>query len=209
MKLFFHSIILILLSFAHIANAGIFTRCDLSNIDTLTLKSFDHCSQSKLDAFYKKLYAGSIIPKGAFDGKVQLTPKGEGERFNLIEFIKDVFPDLTNEPQEWILERLWGGKIFYRQNPNKAVLFNRIVSSREMFPAHVYYGRSLFDPTRLSVIIDYSNNQNIEGYRPSIDWVVNEEGLEVRDEIRKVNDGLYLGRAYIKGKFLLNFVLGN
>jgi len=198
----------ILLSLPQNASAGIFSRCDLTNVEKLTLKSFDHCSQAKLDAFYKKLNAGPIIPKGVFDGKVQITQKGESERFNLVEFIRDVIPDLANEPQEWILEQLWGGKIFYRQTANKAVLFNRVGSSREMFPAHVYYGRSLFDSTRLSVVIDYSHNQNIEGYKPSIDWVVNEEGLQIRDEIRKVNEGLYLGRAYVKGKFLLNFVLG-
>lgn len=144
MNLFIRFIIIALLSFTQFAKAGLFKRCDLSKIETLTLKSFDHCSQAKLDAFYKTLNAGPILPKGVFDGKVQLSQKGENERFNLVEFIRDVIPDLANEPQEWILERLWGGKIFYRQSANKAVLFNRVGSSREMFPAHVYYGRRLY-----------------------------------------------------------------
>ena len=35
------------------------------------------------------------------------------------------------------------------------------------------------------------------------------EGLEIRDEIRMVRPGFYLGRAYIKKVFALNFTLYN
>ena len=59
-----------------------------------------------------------------------------------------------------------------------------------MFPAHVYIGKSLFDSAQPSIVIDYKNNQDIEGYRPAIDWLVNKNGLAIRDEIRKVRKGL-------------------
>jgi hypothetical protein len=192
--------------FSSLAQASFWKRCNLSDPAKLNIKSFDKCSQLQLDVFYQNLSAGRAIPNGVFDGKVQIATLSSTTKNKFFETVVNLLPDLIVEPQELLLERLWGGKIFYKKTPLYATLFNRIGSSREMFPAHVYYGRSLFDK-KLSVIIDYSYNQKIEGYKPSIDWVVNEEGLAIRDEIRKVKEGLYLGRAYVRGKFLLNFVL--
>jgi hypothetical protein len=181
-------------------------KCDLSDAASLTIKSFDRCSQNHLDSFYLELRAGSAIPDGSFDGRVQLArPDSSGKR-SILRFLRRLIPNFIRESEEYFMERLWKGKIFYRENLNEAVLRNR-VRSRLAFPAHVYYGRSLFDDSRLSVIIDYKYNQDIEGYNPSTDWMVNEEGLAVRDEIRQVRPGLYLGRAYVKDKFLLNFIL--
>ncbi len=41
------------------------------------------------------------------------------------------------------------------------------------------------------------------------DVLAGREGLEIRDEIRMVRPGFYLGRAYIKKVFALNFTLYN
>jgi len=50
---------------------------------------------------------------------------------------------------------------------------------------------------------------DIDGYRKSPDSLAGRGGLRIRDEIRMVRPGLYLGRAYANRAFLLNFTLFN
>jgi hypothetical protein len=123
---------------------------------------------------------------------------------------------------------LWRGKVFYR---DEKVLRNRIedlailrpligpgdpqkidVDGKDawlLFPAKLYCGQSLLDARRESVIIDYAFTDEIPGYREKIDKLAGRGGLLVRDEIRMVRPGLYLGRAYMHNAFILNFVLYN
>ncbi len=49
----------------------------------------------------------------------------------------------------------------------------------------------------------------IAGYRERPDYLAGRRGLQVRDEIRMVRPGFYLGRAYLGKVFLLNFTLYN
>ena len=76
-----------------------------------------------------------------------------------------------------------------------------------LFPAKVFCGQSLLDGRRKLIVIDYSYNEDIEGYRARPDGLVGREGLALRDEIRMVRPGFYLGRAYLGRMFLLNFTL--
>ena len=76
-----------------------------------------------------------------------------------------------------------------------------------LFPAKLYCGQSLVDARRESVIVDYHYSDEIEGYRPSPDSLAGRGGLKIRDEIRMVRPGFYLGRAYANRMFLLNFTL--
>lgn len=76
-----------------------------------------------------------------------------------------------------------------------------------LFPAKVYCGQSLVDGRRESIIVDYLFGDEIDGYRASPDSLVGRGGLRVRDEIRMVRPGFYLGRAYANRAFLLNFTL--
>jgi hypothetical protein len=76
-----------------------------------------------------------------------------------------------------------------------------------LFPAKVYCGQSLVDGRRESIIVDYAFADEIEGYRPSPDSLAGRNGLRIRDEIRMVRPGFYLGRAYANRAFLLNFTL--
>jgi len=125
-------------------------------------------------------------------------------------------------------EALWKGKVFYR---DQKVLRNRIqdlavlrpvigpgdipridVDGRDawlLFPAKLYCGQSLIDSRRESIIIDYAFTDEIRGYRERPDFLAGRRGLKVRDEIRMVRPGLYLGRAYMDHAFVLNFVLAN
>ncbi len=78
-----------------------------------------------------------------------------------------------------------------------------------MFPARLYCGQSLLDSRRESVIIDYFYTDEIPGYRERPDFLAGRRGLQVRDEVRMVRPGFYLGRAYLGKIFLLNFTLYN
>jgi hypothetical protein len=78
-----------------------------------------------------------------------------------------------------------------------------------LFPAKLYCGQSLLDSRRESVIVDYHFADDIEGYRARPDSLAGRGGLRIRDEIRMVRPGFYLGRAYANRMFLLNFTLSN
>jgi hypothetical protein len=132
---------------------------------------------------------------------------------------------------------LWKGKIFYRDqrvlrnfiedfkpleplidDPDALMtaevprggLLGRIVPTTsvwQLFPAKLYCGQSLLDGRRESVIIDYWFTDEIEGYQASPDSLAGRGGLRIRDEIRMIRPGFYLGRAYANRMFLLNFSL--
>lgn len=78
-----------------------------------------------------------------------------------------------------------------------------------LFPANVFCGLSLFDARRESVVIDYAYGDDFQPYIPEVDSLFGRNGMWIRDEIRMVRPGLYLGRAYIDRVFFLNFVLEN
>jgi hypothetical protein len=81
------------------------------------------------------------------------------------------------------------------------------VNYLEMFPSKLYCGQSLMDSRRESVIIDYAYGDTVPGYNSDVDFLATREGLGVRDEIRMVHPGLYLGRAYLRQVFGLIFTL--
>lgn len=78
-----------------------------------------------------------------------------------------------------------------------------------LFPAKLYCGQSLLDGRRESVIIDYAYTDQLPNYHASPDSLAGRGGLRIRDEIRMIRPGFYLGRAYARGIFLLNFTLYN
>ena len=78
-----------------------------------------------------------------------------------------------------------------------------------LFPAKVYCGQSLLDSRRESIVVDYAYSDELPGYRASPDSTAGRGGIRIRDEIRMVRPGLYLGRAYANKMFLLNFTLSN
>lgn len=78
-----------------------------------------------------------------------------------------------------------------------------------MFPAKLYCGQSLLDARREAVVIDYAYSETLPGYQAQPDSMVGRGGLRIRDEIRMIRPGFYLGRAYARGMFLLNFSLYN
>ncbi len=91
---------------------------------------------------------------------------------------------------------VWDGKVFDCPDPaGPGTLMNKI-NGQLAFKADVYYGQSAHDG-KPCIIIDYSKAPEFEMFK-------------FQDEIRRVADGLYLGRMYRPNEsdsleFLLNF----
>ncbi len=202
------------------------TRTELAKITPRYLASLD---QEQVDQIYARLTAGPI-PDGAFDGEL-FFPKGTSGKARISEIVggglRSLAVNLGMKKLDLIGEVLWKGKVFYR---DERVLRNRIedllilkplikgdvpkitVDGRDawlLFPAKLYCGQSLLDGRRESIIIDYAFTDEIDGYRELPDFLAGRRGFKVRDEIRMVRPGFYLGRAYMDRVFVLNFTLDN
>ncbi len=88
-------------------------------------------------------------------------------------------------------------------------LIDKKTSVYLMFPAKLYCGQSLLDGRRESIIVDYNYGDEIPGYQERPDSLAGRNGLRIRDEVRMVRPGFYLGRAYMNRIFLLNFTVYN
>lgn len=194
----------------------------------LTPENVETLAQWEIDQLYARLTAGPI-PDGPWEGRFFFAegggPKKLSERLGPVS---GRLADLKLDKVDRLGEALWKGKVFYKSD---GVLRNMIdneervadlfdippdrlrretIDGREvalLFPAELYCGESLSDPRRESVIIDYANTDRIEGYVPEIDRLAGRDGLAVRDEIRIVRPGFYLGRAYAGDRLLLTFTL--
>jgi hypothetical protein len=200
---------------------------------TLTPENIRNYNQEQVDQIYARLTAGPI-PNGPYDGDL-FFPKGISGNDRLQEIaggLKGKLAGLELQKMTILGRMLWKGKVFYR---DQRVLRNRIdhldlleeffpdpqhkEALRQLsvngktdhlyFPAKLYCGQSLLDSRRESIIIDYAFTDDIEGYRQIPDMLAGREGLLVRDEIRMVRPGFYLGRAYLADSFVLNFTLYN
>jgi hypothetical protein len=201
---------------------------DLAKLTPGALKTYD---QEQVDQIYARLTAGPI-PDGAYEGDL-FFPKGiSGKRRfrEIVGGLSGLVVGLGTVKLELVGGHLWRGKVFYRDD---RVLRNRIEDTKLLaplidgdlstlqkitvngkdqwllFPARLYCGQSLLDSRRESVIIDYFYTDEIPGYREGPDFLAGRRGLQVRDEIRMVRPGFYLGRAYLGKIFLLNFTLYN
>jgi hypothetical protein len=153
--------------------------------------------------------------------------------------MKGRLADASVEALEAVGRRLWKGKVFSREQRVAWNMVENLIALRDqiddvstvpttviprsgllgrilpedrvwlLFPAKVYCGQSLVDSRRESLILDYNYADEIDGYRARPDALAGRSGLRIRDEIRMVRPGLYLGRAYANRMFLLNFTLYN
>ena len=192
--------------------------------------------QEQIDQIYARLSAGPI-PDGPFEGDL-FFPRGISGKLRLSEIagggLKGLLVNVAGRKLDAIGELLWKGKVFYR---DQRLLRNRIEDLRPLkrvglvddggtanpltkievggrdqwllFPARLYCGQSLLDGRRESIIIDYAFTDELPGYRRMPDVMAGRDGFAIRDEIRMVRPGFYLGRAYIDRAFVVNFVLWN
>jgi len=218
------------LDFAEVEHKYPLSAEQLMSITPENLKALD---QEQVDQIYGRITAGPI-PDGAYDGDL-FFPKGMSGQKRLgeiVEGLKGQAADLELTKLTLLGRALWKGKVFYR---DQRVLRNRIsdlglfadffpdpadqqrleeakkhpTAENQYFPAKLYCGQSLLDSRRESIIIDYAFTDELPGYNEIPDKLAGREGLTVRDEIRMVRPGFYLGRAYMAGTFILNFTLYN
>lgn len=200
---------------------------DRQRLEPQNIEALD---QDRIDQIYARLDAGPI-PDGPYRGSFFFAEGGNFRSIaDVIGGLRGAGLDLKLDLLTRLGEMLWQGKVFYRDSRELrniidkeqvvAALFG--VSTGQMrleevfgqrvallFPAKLYIGDSQFDPRRPSVIIDYADTARIEGYIEKIDRLVGKDGLMIRDEIRMVRPGFYLGRAYFGTLFGLNFTLYN
>ncbi len=200
---------------------------------TITPQSLKRLDQEKVNQIYARLTAGPI-PDGPYDGDLFFANGASGQKRlgEIVGGLKGAAADLEVAKLTLLGEALWKGKVFYR---DQRVLRNRIsdlglfkdffpdpadqaalqaakehpTPENQYFPAKLYCGQSLLDSRRESIIIDYAFTDELPGYRRIPDILAGREGVIVRDEIRMVRPGFYLGRAYMGGTFILNFTLYN
>jgi|HubBroStandDraft_3_1064219.scaffolds.fasta_scaffold04336_2 hypothetical protein len=196
----------------------------------LTPQNLATLSQEELDQLYARLTAGPI-PDGAYEG-TYFFPQGGGpeQLARTLGGARGLAAHIELAQITWLGEKLWKGKVFYR---DKMELRNLIEHQGEiaklfgvkeadmrttlhdgkrvalLFPAKLYCGQSLLDSRRESVIIDYAFGDEIDGYLAGVDQIAGRNGLQVRDEIRRIRPGFYLGRAYMGRILLLDFTLYN
>ncbi|MDQ3261469.1 MAG: hypothetical protein M3Q00_11930, partial [Pseudomonadota bacterium] len=201
-----------------------------AELTTITPRYLATLDQEQVDQIYARLTAGPI-PDGAFEGAL-FFPRGGSGHLRLSEIVgglPGLVVQLKGKKLDLIGETLWKGKVFYR---DQRLLRNRIedlnllrtmglvdaepqkidVKGKDawlLFPAKLYCGQSMLDSRRESVIIDYAFTDEIAGYMEKPDFLAGRRGFKVRDEIRMVRPGLYLGRAYLDRIFILNFTLVN
>jgi hypothetical protein len=216
--------------FAEIEHQYPLTPAQLMKLTPKNIRQFD---QEQVEQIYARLTAGPI-PDGPYDGDL-FFPKGSSGRARVAEIVggvKGLAAGLELEKLTLLGRALWKGKVFYR---DQRVLRNRIdhlellqeffpnpadeAKVRELstnghtdqlyFPAKLYCGQSLLDSRRESIIIDYAFTDELPGYHEIPDKLAGREGLIIRDEIRMVRPGFYLGRAYMAGSLLLNFTVYN
>ena len=200
------------------------------HLQALTPENLTTFDQRELDQIYARLDGGPI-PDGPYMGSIIFAegggPKALAERLGRIA---GGVVDLKLDKLDFLGEALWKGKVFYNDEkllrnqidhegavadlfdvPEEALIKDTI-AGREvalLFPAALYCGDSLLDPRRDSVIIDYAETDSLPGFLPEIDSLAGREKLKVRDEIRMIRPGFYLGRAYVRDTFALTFTLFN
>jgi hypothetical protein len=127
------------------------------------------------------------------------------EFFKSQRVLRNVIP--KNENAARALQLLVKGFNADRLPVHEVTIHGRNEKAWKLFPSKLYCGQSLVDSRRESVIIDYAYGDQLPGYDDSIDFFATRHGLYVRDEIRMVRPGLYLGKAYMNKIFALTFVL--
>ncbi len=113
-------------------------------------------------------------------------PRGEGEGTVII----DPGTELTDVAAKFAHIFAWQGKVF---DPETGQLCNKILlPGIRAIVANVYKGESWFDE-RECIVIDYSKTSLVAHW--------------IRDEIREVAPGLYLGIVFWDENKLINFAL--
>jgi hypothetical protein len=144
----------------------------------MTAAQLKKMTQGELDALFRQKPAGPV-------------PHGEAKGTAL------VFPGtvVTNIIADIIRIKIWKGKVFERdpKNADRGVLKNKILLlGHRAIEANVYKDKSWLDGKEC-IVLDYSQTSLI--------------AKKIRDEIREIEPGLYLGIVYWGKKRTIGFAL--
>ncbi len=113
-------------------------------------------------------------------------PRGEGAGTAIVAPGTDISDDIAR----FVNLFTWKGKVF---DPDKGELRNKILPlGHKLIVAKVYKSKSWFDEKEC-IVLDYSKTSLIAKW--------------IRDEIREVTPGIYLGLVYWGKKKLIHFAL--
>ncbi len=117
-----------------------------------------------------------------------LGPIPDGQAEGRVLFLTD---QPVNRVVSWFVHLLaWQGKVFHR---DERYLLNRVTTfGLKLVKANIYPGESWFAPGE-SIILDYSKTSFV--------------AQKIRDEIREVSPGLFIGQAYWGDQRVLSFSL--
>ena len=144
----------------------------------MTIAELKKLSQQELDDLFRQKPAGSI-PNGEAKGTALVLPGTA----------------VTNIIADLIRIKIWKGKVFERdaKSPDHGVLKNKILPlGHHAIEANVYKDKSWFDGKEC-IVLDYSETSLVARW--------------IRDEIRQIGPGLYLGKVYWDKKRLIDFAL--
>jgi len=193
----------------------------------LTPETIKRLDQAQVNQIYQRLDTGPM-PDGPFRGDL-FFPRGTKRdlRIGELKGVSSEIEQMALVRVEALGKALWRGKVFFR---SQGVLRNRIeelsvlkpffgnwqsipkltfdgATTWLLFPAKLSCGDSRFDPAHKSILIDYAKGSAVEGYREVPDGLAGPDRLDIFDEVRLIRPGFYLGRAYFRGQFGLNFTL--
>ncbi len=196
--------------------------------NALTPDTMRRLSQAQVDQIYVRLSSGPI-PDGPFRGDLFFPRDADGHA--TLSEVAGPLPGpqthLGALKAESLGRMFWRGKVFFK---SQGILRNRIEdllilkpligdtstiqrltfdgqTTWLLFPAILSCGESRFDPAVKSTVIDYSRGSEVEGYREIPDKLAGPDALNIRDEVRMIRPGFFLGRAYFGARFGLNFTL--
>jgi hypothetical protein len=144
----------------------------------MTAAQLKKMTQSELDDLFRKRPAGPV-PDGEAKGTALVLPG---------TLVTNIIADI-------IRIKIWKGKVFERDpnNRDRGVLKNKILLlGHRAIEANVYKDESWFDGKEC-IVLDYSKTSLI--------------AKKIRDEIREIEPGLYLGIVYWGKKRTIGFAL--
>jgi hypothetical protein len=144
----------------------------------MTIAELKKMSQEELDDLFRQKPAGPV-PNGEAKGTALVLPGTV----------------VTNIIADILRLKIWKGKVFERdpKNPNRGVLKNKILPlGHKAIEANVYKDKSWFDGKEC-IVLDYSETSLI--------------AKKVRDEIRQIEPGFYLGIVFWGKKRTIDFAL--
>jgi hypothetical protein len=144
----------------------------------MTIAELKKLSQQELDDLFRQKPAGPI-PNGEAKGTALVLPGTA----------------VTNIIADLVRIKIWKGKVFERdaKNANCGVLKNKILPlAHHAIEANVYKEKSWFDGKEC-IVLDYSKTSLI--------------AKKIRDEIREIQPGFYLGIVFWGKKRTIGFAL--